>query len=318
MKIRALTPFLATAFLAAAVIPAQASVTTVVLTDPPRVVQLVLQPKRTTVLRFDRPIQTVAAGNPSVLKVEVIGPPDRARDLLLIPALARGDSDLTVWTGDPGDTVITLWELRIGERSTASLVFVVSPLASAPARQQPEAITPSSPSGTEPPQAAPGPKPNLVPSPKPPQAQAPAVQATVTPPPHKPRPVEPAQDAQPALIVQSEQDGITATFQVFRSRTGAVLRYRLDHKGEKPYRVVPSRIAVWVNRNAIVHALIRTASNLDALESGSTEAGVMTLPGDVREVRIILPLFPVREEGVQLPLVFEAAFVGINRLAVTP
>jgi len=318
MKIRALTPFLAVALLATAVIPAKASVTTVVLTDPPRVVQLVLQPKRTTVLRFDRPIQTVAAGNPSVLKVEVVGPPDRARDLLLIPAAASGDSDLTVWIGDAGDTMITLWELRIGERSTAALVFVVSPLASAPARQQPQANTPSSPSGTEPPQAAPGPKPNPAPSPKPPQEQAPGGQTTATPPPPKPQPSEPARDAQTALIVQSEQDGITATFQVFRSRTGAVLRYRLDHKGEKPYRVVPSRIAVWVNRNAIAHALIRTASNPDVLEPGSIEAGVITLPGDVREVRIIIPLFPVREEAVQLPLIFEASFVGIDRLAVTP
>lgn len=102
-------------------------------------------------------------------------------------------------------------------------------------------------------------------------------------------------------------------FQVIRTNEGAALRYRLENRSERVHHVIPSRIALWANRRGVAHALVRTTTNPESLLPGGHESGIIVVPGDVREIRIILPIFPV---GAKLPVVFEATFTGIERLAV--
>jgi hypothetical protein len=293
---------------------AAGGIITVVVTDPPQTTQLRLQPNFITVLRFDAPIQTVAVGNGQLLVIEVVGPQGQARDVVLKPRESSGTTDLKIWVGSPLDTVISLWEVTIDRKATAALVFIVTRGAAEKGPTPTSQPAPPPPAASKPPTSPPASSPASSPGASPPAAGETRAPSTL------PAPTAAEGRTVASLMTQIEQEGVTISLQAIRLRSGAAIRYRLRNDSQTPYTVVPARIAVWANGQAVRHLLVRTTASPDVLEPGQGETGVIMIEGDVKDVRLLFPLFPSASTvGTKsLPVVFEANFSGLDQVQLSP
>jgi hypothetical protein len=275
-----------------------------------------LQPGFATVLRADRPIDTVAIGDPRLVTATVVKRGEEAHDLVLQPQAEVGATNMVVWFGP----LTTIWELTIGPaQRTADIVYVVT----APAHPAPPSAAPST--------SEPSPAGRPVSS-VPPEVLCPPISSSGrlreeprgTPPPA----TGTLDDTQPEpafLEVHQSVGDIAADFQALRTREGVFIRYSIANRSGTDLTIRPGGVLVRVNGRIVPYGMARDSTDRarpEIIPRCGVETGVIDAPGrTLQRVQVVLSLFPAEtgrhmpERGV--PITLQPTFVGVDRLPIS-
>ncbi|HKX19963.1 MAG TPA: pilus assembly protein N-terminal domain-containing protein [bacterium] len=284
---------------------------TVYATPPAVRTSLHLQPGFALIVRADRHIDTVAIGDPRLVAAAPVHRGPDVFDVVLQPLADAGTTNMVLWLDD----VTTVWTLDIGPgQRTTDVVFVVTqPHAAPAARPAPPAATVGTsplPAGTTPPPAA-------------------AVPAGLTP----------GGPQATTLDLRETVGPVTAAFHASRTHGGVLLRYEITNGAGDDLVIRASSVLVRADGRPVAYGMGRDSvdrSRPDVIPRGATETGAIDIAvPSARRIELALSLFTLTPAtsavgtanapaartattpATPLPIVLQATFSGLDRLAVT-
>jgi hypothetical protein len=292
-----------------------------------------LEPGFATIVHADRRIDTVAVGDPRIVRATPVRRNGEVFDVVLQAQTDHGTTNMVLWAGE----ATTVWDLRVGPGlRTADIVYVVT---------QPHA--PAASPGTLPPSvtgthntaraaqavAAPRPPAPAAAASRPPRDLPPTVaQAAATAP------------APQAIELREAAGPVTAVFRAFRTASGILLRYAITNGGDTDLTMRATAILIRADGRTVAYGMQRDSVDRgrpDVIPKGATETGAIDIAVPAaRRVELTLPLVRVSSPALNgnsapapqtapaarpgtgpaepLPIVLEATFSGLDRLPVAP
>lgn len=280
---------------------------TVYATQPTVRTSLHLQPGFALIVRADRHIETVAIGDPRLVAAAPVHRGPDVFDIVLQPLSDTGTTNMVLWLGD----VTTVWTLEIGPgQRTADVVFVVT---------QPRAAASAAPPAPRIPTASVGVSPRPAGTPPGPPGSAPA--------------------GPPAVVLDLRETvgPVTAAFHASRTRSGVLFRYEITNGAGDDLVIRASSVLVRADGRLVAYGMGRESvdrSRPDVIPRGATETGAIDIAvPSARRIELALSLFPLAPgtsadgaanapaartaPATPVPIVLQATFSGLDRLAVT-